>query len=114
MDSINMPQNNFISKKFVSIDNKHSFTILIIEDTAYFSIDIIDQSQYKTFLFLLKNGIEYMCDNNIKYVKQNIMDSDANLFKKSTIIHQYDCIVVKTHINDFIEEICDALGINRL
>jgi hypothetical protein len=65
--------NKNINKKFVSIDDAHSFEITINEeskDLAYFSIINITPEHYKTFLLLLKDGFEYMIKNNILIVKQ--------------------------------------------
>jgi hypothetical protein len=101
-------------KKFISIDKKHSYNITILDETAYLVLCAIEPSSYKTFLLLLKSGFEYMKNNNIKYVKQQINIEDKKLFKKSTFIEENNMIIVKTEIDDFIFEICDALGIKRL
>lgn len=102
------------SKNFYSIDKYHSFNINIIEDTAYFSINTIKPEKYKTFLLLLKSGFEYMIKMNVKYVKQYITKEDINCFQKSTIIEENNTVIVKTKIEDFLFELCDALGIQRL
>ena len=101
-------------KKFVSIDKAHEFSINIIEDIAYFNIERIEPSQYKTFLLTLKKGFEYMLENNVLFVKQQINKEEKELFKTSTFIELDESLIVKTSINDFLFELCDALGINRL
>jgi hypothetical protein len=103
-----------MSQNFTSIDKNHQFNINIIDDTAYFTIEKLAPEKCKTFLLLLKSGIEYMVNKNIKYVKQYIMEEDVNEFKKSHIISENGLFVVKTQIEDFLFELCDALGIQRL
>lgn len=103
-----------MSQKFTSIDKNHQFNINIIDDTAYFALEYIEPANCKTFLLLLKSGIEYMVNNNVKYVKQYIMENDIDEFKNSHIISENDIFIVKTKIEDFLFELCDALGIQRL
>ena len=107
---------NKLKKEFISIDKEHSFTISIIEDTAYFALNPIqfNPEEYKTFLLLLKNGFQYMINNGIKYVKQQINYEDKESFKKSSFIEENNILIAKTNINDFLIELCDALGMNRL
>ena len=102
------------SRQFTSIDKCHSFGITILEDTAYFVLYNVDPSHYKTFLLLLKNGFEYMNFHKIKYVKQQINAEDKESFKKSVIIEENNILIVKTNIEDFLLEICDAIGMHRL
>lgn len=99
---------------FTSTDKEHSFIISIIEDTAYFSLLTLNPEKYKTFLLLLKKAFEYMISNNIKYIKQRINHNDKESFKKSSFIEENNTLIVKTNIEDFLFELCDALGINRL
>lgn len=101
-------------KKFISMDKFHEFSINIIEEIAFFKIERIEPSQYKTFLLTLKKGFEYMLEHNVLYVKQQINKEDKELFKTSTFIELEDGLIVKTCINEFLFELCDALGINRL
>lgn len=101
-------------KQFNSIDKNHQIDINIIDDTAYFSINMLNPEKYKTFLLLLKSCFEYMVINNIKYIKQYINEDDIDNFKKSVIIREKNTVIVKTHIDDFLIELCDALGMNRL
>ena len=102
------------SRQFTSIDRFHSFGITILEDTAYFALRDVEPSQYKTFLLLLKKGFEYMKANNVKYVKQQVNPEDKESFKKSVVIEENNILIVKTKIDDFLFEICDAIGIHRL
>jgi hypothetical protein len=102
------------SKDFTSIDKIHSFSIVILEDTAYFEIKNVDPSKYKTFLLLLKSGFTHMKTNNVKYVKLHINPEDKELFKKSIIIEENNTSVVKIEIDNFLFEICDAIGMHRL
>jgi len=103
-----------ISKDFISLDKQHSFTIDIIGDTSYFIINYIKPEKYKTFLLLLKNGFEYMITKDIKYVKLRINEEDKINFKRSSFIQENDVVIVKIIITDFLFELCDALGIERL
>lgn len=103
-----------VFKKFVSVDKYHSFNVTILEDTAYFVLGTVEPSHYKTFLLLLKIGFEYLMNNKVKYVKQQINAEDKELFKRSTIIEDGNITIVKTNIDDFLFELCDAMGITRL
>jgi hypothetical protein len=102
------------NKDFISIDKNHSFTVQIIDNTAYFMINTLNPEKYKTFLLLLKSAFEYMVSKNVSYVKQQINKDDKENFKNSSFIEADNILVVKTHINDFMIEICDALGMHRL
>ncbi len=112
-----------ITKVFKSIDNKHSCTLTIypdisLENICYFSINNLEYEHYKTFLLLLKRTYEYMCNNNVKYIKQFINIEDVELFRNSHIIYinnnNNNDIIVKTNIVDFIDEICYAVGIQQI
>jgi hypothetical protein len=102
------------TKKFISVDKNHEININIIDDTAYFSINILNYENYKTFLLLLKSSFEYLIYNNVKYVKQYINEDDIDNFKKSDILRENNLVIVKTKIEDFIIELYDALGMQRL
>jgi len=102
------------SQQFTSIDKLHSFGITILEDTAYFALRSVEPSQYKTFLLLLKKGFEYMKMHNVKFVKQQINTEDKDSFKKSIFIEENNILIVKTNIDDFLFELCDAIGMHRL
>ena len=109
--------NNIINKKFISIDDAHSFEIKIDcenIDSAYFNICNITPENYKTFLLILKDGFQYMQMHNIKKVKQFINTTDVEFFKKSIISYYHNYIIVTTNIEYFLEEICNGLGIQKL
>ena len=55
-----------------------------------------------------------MVNNSIKYVKQEINYEDKESFKKSTFIEEDNILIAKTNIEDFLIELCDVLGMNRL
>jgi hypothetical protein len=103
-----------IFKNFISIDKCHKFNINIIDNTAYFAIVSIEPTECKTFLLLLKTGIEYMATNKVQFVKQHIIEEDVIEFKNSHIISENGVFVVKTKIEDFLFELCNVLGIQRL
>ena len=109
--------NKNIYKKFVSIDDAHSFEINISEESnecAYFSIEKLTPEHYKTFLLILKDGFEYMIQNNISTVKQIINSTDIEFFKKSTISYYHNYVIISTNIDFFLEDLCNGLGIQRL
>jgi hypothetical protein len=114
LTDVSTVNNVMTSQQFTSIDKFHSFGITILEDTAYFALRSVEPSQYKTFLLLLKRGFEYMKQNNVKYVKQQINVEDKESFKKSNVIEENNVLIVKTNIDDFLFEICDAIGMHRL
>ncbi len=100
---------------FNSIDNKHQIETNIIEDISWFNINKLDFESFKTFLLLLKDVITYMKNNNIKYIKQYIMEEDINYFKKSSIINlDKNTYMTTTNITDFIDEIVNVLDIKKL
>ena len=102
--------------EFISIDKEHSFKISLIEDTAYFALHPtqFNPEKYKTFLLLLKNAFQYMVNHSIKYVKQQINFEDKESFKRSSFIEENNILIAKTNIDDFLIELCDALGMHRL
>ena len=105
----------YSNKMFNSIDNKHQIETNIIEDISWFNINKLDFESFKTFLLLLKDVITYMKNNNIKYIKQYIMEEDINYFKKSSIINlDENTYMTTTNITDFIDEIVNVLDIKKL
>lgn len=103
------------NKIFNSIDKKHQIKINIIEDISWFTIDKIDFESFKTFLLLLKDVMVFMKQNNIKYIKQYIMEEDTFYFKQSEIINLDENIYsVTTNINDFIDEITSVFEIKKI
>ena len=109
---------------FTSIDKLHTIEITIFGDIAELSITSFHYESYKTFLLLLKNVIEYMANENIKYVKQRILESDIPLFTKSTIdtyIQKGEkdkdsirTVLITTPIIHIAEEIYNALGLKKV
>ena len=65
-------------------------------------------------MYLNIKGYEYMYLHKIKYVKQIINYEDREFFKKSQIIEENNLLIVKIDVEDFLFELCDALGIKRL
>lgn len=107
-------ENNY-NKIFNSIDKKHQIKINIIEHISWFNINKIDFESFKTFLLLIKDVIVFMKQNNIKYIKQYIIEEDTFYFKKSEIINLDENIyVATTNINDFIDEITSLFEIKKI
>jgi hypothetical protein len=107
-------QNEF-NKLFDSIDLKHQIEISVLDDISWFNINKIDYANIKTFLLLLKDILGYLSNKNIKYVKQYINKNDLELFTKSSFIELSDnVVIVSTKIEEFIPEIIDVFGINKL
>ena len=88
------------NKIFTSIDDKHSISISIINNTAYFAIEKLEIENYKTFLLILKECFEYMNIYSVEFIKQQITPIDIELFKRSEILVDNTLIYVKTKIND--------------
>jgi hypothetical protein len=105
-----------INKKFISIDNFHEINTSIIDNFCYFSIEKLIGENYKTFLLLLKDILLYLNNHKVKFIKQEILIIDLPYFKKST--RNETCnqtnVWITTDIEDFMEEICDALNIKHL
>jgi hypothetical protein len=109
---------------FTSIDNLHTIELTIFGDIAELQIITFYYENYKTFLLLLKNVIEYMMSINIKHVKQRILETDISLFNYSTIdtyIHNQDqdkdsirTVLITTPIVHIAEEIYNALGLKKV
>jgi len=103
------------TKLFNSIDNHHQIEITTIDDISWFNINKLDYPNYKTFLILLKDVIKYLSDNEIKFIKQYIRDEDLDYFKNSSYLDIGDNkYVITTNIINFLPEITNALGIQKL
>ena len=111
-----MQHNYFYEERFFdSIDKKHQIRMIIIDDVAWFSIEKLEYEFYKTFLLMLKDIMEWMCSHNVKFVKQQICETDLGGFKMSSSVALGDgTFVISTPIIHFISELADALGIQRL
>ena len=104
-----------LNKTFISLDQNHQINISIIDNIAWFNIINLDYKNCKTFLYLLKDVIIFISENNIEYIKQYIYSVDLDYFKASTIFQLNDTeYVVSTHINDFVKEIINVLGIQQI
>lgn len=123
MDNINNMNNNddilknynYMNKKFNSIDKKHEIEINIIENISWFNINKLDFEYIKTFLILLKDVLIFLKKNNVQNIKQNIQEDDIKYFKNSEIINLNDNLYcVTTNINNFIDEIINVFGINKI
>ncbi len=110
-------EKDFIAQDIImeSLDLKHSIQITIIRENAFFQIIKFNHDFQKTFVMLLKDVIEKFTSNNIKYVKQNIIDEDKSYFKNSDINELEDGnFIVSTPIISFIDEMISVLGIKKL
>lgn len=104
-----------MDKIFNSIDNKHQIQTNIIEDVSWFNIGKLDFESFKTFLILLKDVMVYMKNNNVKFIRQYILEEDTTYFKKSSIVNLDENVyVATTNITDFIDEIVNVLGIKKI
>ena len=101
-------------KILTSIDKLHIISITICNDIAYFKIINFEFEFVKTFLLLFKECIEYLKDNNIKIVKQEIENEDFKLFKNSKMYNKtsHFNIMIETDFINFIDEIYSVFDIN--
>lgn len=108
--------NNYQLKKiFNSIDLKHQIEISLIDDIGWFNINKFDFELYKTFLLLLKDVLIYLSTNNVQYIKQYILETDLEYFKKSSYIElENNEYIISTKIIDFVSEMTSVLGIKKL
>jgi hypothetical protein len=105
----------FVEKKFISIDKEHIINTSVLENIAWFQIELANFSHYKTFFLLVKDSIDYFRNNNIKYIKQSILISDAQSFKFSEFVEIDESIgMITTPIEKFIDELVCALGIDLI
>ncbi len=113
-----MQSNNikYTNKLFNSIDKKHQIEISILDDVGWFNINKLDCESCKTFLLLLKQVMEYLSLNNIKYIKQHIMYEDLDNFPNSSHVESANgnYYIVSIDIENFVLESVNALGINKL
>ncbi len=105
----------FIEKKFISIDKEHIINTSVLEDIGWFQIELANFTHYKTFFLLIKDCVDYFRINNIKYIKQSILISDAQSFKFSEFVPIDEFMgMITTPIEKFIDELVCALGINLI
>ena len=106
---------NYTNKIFNSIDNKHQIEINTIEDISWFNICKLDFESFKTFLILLKDVMTFMKNNNVKFIRQYIIEEDIIYFKKSSIVNlDKNMYMVTTKIDDFIDEIINVFDIKKI
>ena len=111
---MNIDNNYYINKIFDSLDQKHQIEISLIDNIAWFNINKIEYQSCKTFMYLLKDVIEFLSIKNISYIKQHILYGDLELFKSSTNIQINDNeYIISTPIANFPNEIIDVLGIQK-
>jgi hypothetical protein len=105
-----------MEKILVSIDTKHKISLRsdVIENISWFEINQIDYENFKTFLFLLKDMLEFLQKNNIKYIKTLLSVEDSKSFKNSQIIEYDNFNVAIIPIDKFLDDIVCAFGINRI
>lgn len=104
-----------INKIFNSIDNKHQIETNIIENICWFNINKLEFESFKTFLILLKDVMIHMKNNNVMCIHQYISEEDILYFKKSSILNLDENVYMAiTNINDFIDEITNALDIKKI
>lgn len=103
-----------INKTFISIDHSHTIKIDILDNIAWFYPQI-KYDNCKTFLILIKDVMQYLSINNIKYIKQYICEDDLECLKNSTWIqldeHIYMC---STKLEDFVSELINLTGIKKI
>ena len=105
----------FVEKKFISIDKEHIINTSVLENIAWFQIELVNFTHYKTFFLLVKDCVDYFTNNNIKYIKQSILISDAQSFKFSEFISIDESIgMITTPIEKFVDELVCALGIDLI
>ncbi len=105
----------FVEKKFISIDKEHIFNTSILENIVWFQIEQANFANYKTFFLLIKDCVDYFRKNNIQYIKQSILISDAQSFKFSEFVPIDEFMgMITTPIEKFIDELVCALGINLI
>lgn len=105
----------FVEKKFISIDKEHIINTSILENIVWFQIELVNFTHYKTFFLLVKDCVDYFRNNNIKYIKQSILISDAEFFKFSEFAEIDESMgTITTPIEKFIDELVCALGIDLI
>ena len=103
------------NKIFKSIDGNNEIEISIIDEIGWFNINRLDPVNYKTFLYLLKDVIEFYNNNKIKYIKQYINKDSLEYFQNSSFLEiDENIVIVNTPIIYFINDIINALGIKTL
>lgn len=105
-----------LDKQFVSLDENHQINISIINNVAWFEIIKLKQEEYKTFVYLFKEVIEFFSKNNIISINQ-VIDKESLKYCKLSEIKQINenLYEINTKLRDFIDEvIVNLLGIQRI
>jgi len=105
-----------LDKQFVSLDENHQINISIINNTAWFEIIKLKKEEYKTFVYLFKEVIEFFSKNNIISINQ-VIDKESVKYCKLSEIKQVNenLYEINTKLIDFIDEvIINLLGIQRI
>lgn len=98
-----------------SIDNKHEIEYSIKDNIGYFNIIEIDYNALKSLIYFLKDIVEEYNKNNVKYVQQHMMIDDIDVLKYSEYYSLENGIcLVNTKLENFIDEIGNLLGIEKL
>ena len=101
-------------KTFSSIDEKHTIKIELENNYLHFEIQKYDNNNIITFLSTIKDICEYITKKKVEFIIQTINKNDYELFKNSQIIFKNDdYYLIQTNKNDFLDEICNALGIKQ-
>ena len=103
-------------KIFNSIEMFHSISINIINETdCFYDLLLYNPEEYKSFILLIKEIIEYLNNNKIKYIYYSIpkklyFDSFITIENNET---EYE-IVIKTTLIEFINQIIQIHNIQQL
>ena len=106
-----------MEKDFTSIDGLHKITVFpLTMESVLLEIHFIDFENIKTFVFLLKEVVEYLHKNKLFKVLQQIVKTDFQLFRFSKIIEdeKEDVMLIETPLDKFIPEIFNVFGIPTL
>lgn len=103
-----------INKTFNSIDYTHTIKIDILDDIAWFYPEI-KYDNCKTFLLLIKDVIQFLNINNIKYIQQYICGEDLKYLINSTWIQLNDDVYLcSTKLEHFLSELINLTGIKKI
>lgn len=106
-----------MEKDFISIDGLHKITVFpLTMESVLLEIHFIDFENIKTFVFLLKEVVEYLYKNKYCKILQQIMKNEFELFRFSKIIEdeKEDVMSIETPLDKFIPEIFNVFGIPTL
>lgn len=108
-------ENKIHQETFESLDKNHLITTSISKKLGWFKIEKINAENFKTFVFLLKDIVEYYHKNNVEIIKQFTDIESIKYCKFSKIINLDDEIYeIETELKFFMEEIINLLNIQKL